>query len=1038
MLEISTLGPWSVHGQGHYDGLSTIANHDGFYTITSHCRTFCVIRSVNSKILLVRFAVSRDTMEHDTHNSSETVTRAAVPNGFPGAGADQGRIISIDDLRKEIGVNFSDVSSTPTSRDSSIGCHSVINGEHIADCEKVGYECEVKTAQESDIWTTTDLNMGLMSGEVELRLKEHGWNRLSEEQTKWMQKFFSFFKGPIQYVMFAAAVLAGGLRDWVDFGVIFALLILNATVGFFQEYQAGSVVAELKKSLALEATVLRNGKEQTVPAERIVPGDILCLFPGSIVAADARIIDNSEYFLLVDQSSITGESFAAEKRKRDDIFASSLIKMGNARALVINTGNKTCVAQTADLVSKASQGTGHFTKVLTQIGTILLGLVMFALTIIWVSGFYRATTTEALLRYTLAITIVGVPVGLPAVITTTVAVGAAYLAKKKAIVRKLTAIESLAGVEILCSDKTGTLTLNQLSLKRAVTMATYDADCDLMLTACLTLNQPLDPIDTAFSIELLSSKQYPVTSRHLSDWTVTKFQPFDPVSKLVLAHVQSNNGEKMICAKGAPSSIARLVSENPVSGHQFDYQNPSISADALDTYNCNVQKYALRGYRTIGVARKLHGKRWELLGLVPCYDPPRKDTAWTISEAKRLGLKIKMLTGDDVGIAKETSRQLGLGTRIYQANMLPYNQVSVSSDIGSSGNRTMYASPQTACSLANTLSVSEETLSLDVPTRQNNNGARKQSETIQWDSFAELIEGADGFAEVFPEHKHNIVEVLQNRGYLVAMTGDGVNDAPSLKRADTGIAVEGATNAAQVAADIVFLAPGLSAIIDALKTSRQIFHRMYAYILYRIALSLHLEIFLGLWMVILDRSLKIELVVFIAIFADIATLAIAYDDAPVLRAPAKWNLPKIWFRSVVLGVILAIGTWITLSTTLVGHSGIIEGSGNIDAVLFLQIALSENWLIFITRANGPFWSKLPSWQLLMAVGAVDIIATSFCACGWFTGEPTSVLTIMRVWLFSIGLFVLCGATHFMIDECNLFQRSYRDITRCTTTAETLT
>ena len=248
------------------------------------------------------------------------------------------------------------------------------------------------------------------------------------------------------------------------------------------------------------------------------------------------------------------------------------------------------------------------------------------------------------------------------------------------------------------------------------------------------------------------------------------------------------------------------------------------------------------------------------------------------------------------------------------------------------------------------------------------------------------------------------------------MTGDGVNDAPSLKKADTGIAVEGASDAARSAADIVFLAPGLGAIIDALKTSRQIFHRMYAYVVYRIALSLHMEIFLGLWIAILNRSLNIELVVFIAIFADIATLAIAYDNAPFSPTPVKWNLPKLWGMSVLLGIILAVGTWIALTTMYAGgdNGGIVQNFGNKDAVLFLEISLTENWLIFVTRANGPFWSSIPSWQLAGAILAVDIIATLFCIFGWFVEGHTSIVAVVRIWIFSFGIFAIMGGLYYFM------------------------
>jgi H+-transporting ATPase len=336
-----------------------------------------------------------------------------------------------------------------------------------------------------------------------------------------------------------------------------------------------------------------------------------------------------------------------------------------------------------------------------------------------------------------------------------------------------------------------------------------------------------------------------------------------------------------------------------------------------------------------------------------------------------------MLTGDAVGIARETSRQLGLGTNVYNAERL-----------GLGGGGEMPGS-----------------------------------------EVYDFVEAADGFAEVFPQHKYNVVEILQQRGYLVAMTGDGVNDAPSLKKADTGIAVEGASDAARSAADIVFLAPGLSAIIDALKTSRQIFHRMYAYVVYRIALSLHLEIFLGLWIAILNTSLNLELVVFIAIFADIATLAIAYDNAPFSKTPVKWNLPKLWGMSILLGIILAIGTWIALTTMFPYHSpgkskdpsqgvdgGIVQNFGVRDEVIFLQISLSENWLIFITRANGPFWSSIPSWQLSGAILIVDLIATFFCLFGWFIGGNTSIVAVVRIWVYSFGVFCVMGGVYYLLQD----------------------
>lgn len=800
----------------------------------------------------------------------------------------------------------------------------------------------------------TDSRVGLTESEVVARRRKFGSNQMKEDKENLVLKFLGFFIGPIQFVMEAAAVLAAGLEDWVDFGVICGLLLLNACVGFFQEYQAGSIVDELKKTLALKATVLRDGALKEIEAHEVVPGDILQVDDGSIIPADGRIVTEGA-FLQVDQSALTGESLAVDKHQGDECFSSSAVKRGEAFIVVTATGDNTFVGRAAALVSASAGGTGHFTEVLNGIGTILLILVVATLLIVWVSSFYRSNKIVRILEFTLGITIVGVPVGLPAVVTTTMAVGAAYLAKKQAIVQKLSAIESLAGVEILCSDKTGTLTKNKLSLSEPFTVQGVEPD-DLMLTACLAASRKkkgIDAIDKAF---LKALKFYPRAKSVLSKYKVLQFHPFDPVSKKVQAVVESPQGERIICVKGAPLFVLKTVEE--------DHPIPEHIDQAYK--NC-VAEFATRGFRSLGVARKRGEGAWEILGIMPCSDPPRHDTARTINEAKRLGLSIKMLTGDAVGIARETSRQLGLGTNVYNAERL---------GLGGGG---------------------------DMPGSE----------------VYDFVEAADGFAEVFPQHKYAVVEILQQRGYLVAMTGDGVNDAPSLKKADTGIAVEGSSDAARSAADIVFLAPGLGAIIDALKTSRQIFHRMYAYVVYRIALSLHMEIFLGLWIAILNNSLNLNLIVFIAIFADIATLAIAYDNAPYSQTPVKWNLPKLWGMSVLLGFVLAIGTWIALTTMFAAgnnYGGITENYGDIDEIVFLEVSLTENWLIFITRANGPFWSSIPSWQLAGAIFVVDILASLFAIFGWFRGSEhrTHITGVVRIWIYSFGIFAVMGGLYYFM------------------------
>jgi H+-transporting ATPase len=690
----------------------------------------------------------------------------------------------------------------------------------------------------------------------------------------------------------------------------------------------------------------------------------------------------SGYALLaIDQSAMTGESLAVDKYVADVIYYTTGCKRGKAYAIVTHSAKMSFVGRTASLVSGAKDQ-GHFKAIMNSIGTSLLVLVVGWILAAWIGGFFHhlklATpewSSNSLLHYALILLIVGVPVGLPVVTTTTLAVGAAYLAKEKAIVQKLTAIESLAGVDVLCSDKTGTLTANQLSIREPFVAEGVDVNWMMAVAALASSHnvKSLDPID---KVTILTLKRYPRAKEILAQgWTTEKFTPFDPVSKRITA-VCIKDGVTFTCAKGAPKAILNLT---------------SCSKEDADMYKAKTTEFARRGFRSLGVAVKEGDGDWQLLGMLPMFDPPREDTASTIAEAQVLGLSVKMLTGDAIAIAKETCKMLALGTKVYNSERLIHG--------GLSG-------------------------------------------TTQHD----LVEKADGFAEVFPEHKYQVVEMLQQRGHLTAMTGDGVNDAPSLKKSDCGIAVEGATEAAQAAADIVFLAPGLSTIVSAIKIARQIFQRMKAYIQYRIALCLHLEIYLVTSMIIINETIRVELIVFLALFADLATIAVAYDNAHFEQRPVEWQLPKIWIISVVLGILLAAGTWVMRGAIFLPNGGFIENFGSVQGMLFLEVSLTENWLIFVTR-GGNTW---PSWQLVGAILGVDIISTLFCVFGWLTGgggeqsDPatrnhllshdgrTSIVTVLTVWGFSIGVTIVIAIVYYLLssmswlDNLGRAKRSHSD------------
>ncbi|KKY39379.1 putative plasma membrane h+-atpase [Diaporthe ampelina] len=844
-------------------------------------------------------------------------------------------------------------------------------------------------------WLNTELRDGLNNMEVERRRKSTGWNELTTEKENMILKFIGFFRGPILYVMEAAAILALGLQDWIDAGVIIGILLLNAIVGWYQEKQAADVVASLKGDIAMKARVVRNGQEQEIRARELVPGDIVIIEEGTVVPADTRLICDYEQgaegfqqykdvssprqekfdeddeegtphighpIVAIDQSAITGESLAVDKYMTDVVFYTTGCKRGKAYGVVTCGAQSSFVGKTASLVQGA-QDQGHFKAIMNSIGTALLVLVVLFMLAAWIGGFYRnlnivgdAEDSTNLLHYVLILLIIGVPVGLPVVTTTTLAVGAAYLAQEKAIVQKLTAIESLAGVDILCSDKTGTLTANQLSVREPFLMEGVDVNW-MMAVAALASSHNIKALDPIDKITILTLKRYPKAKDMISEgWTTEKFMPFDPVSKRITA-ICTYQGVRYECCKGAPNAVLAISNCSPEQKILFKEK---------------ATEFARRGFRSLAVAVREADGPWQMLGMLSLFDPPRSDTAQTIADAQTLGLQVKMLTGDAIAIAKETCRMLALGTKVYNSDKLLHSDLA--------GN-----------------------------------------------SIYDLCERADGFAEVFPEHKYKVVEMLQQRGHLTAMTGDGVNDAPSLKKSDCGIAVEGATEAAQAAADIVFLAPGLSTIVSAIKISRQIFQRMKAYIQYRIALCLHLELYLVTSMIAINETVRVDLIVFLALFADLATIAVAYDNAHFERRPVEWQLPKIWIISIVLGALLAVGTWILRGTLWLPNGGVIQNYGSVQGILFLEISLTENWLIFVTRG----FETYPSFQLVAAIFGVDILATLFAALGWFTGgesstipavpeiasDPngrTDIVTIVVVWCFSIAVTIVIAIVYYVM------------------------
>jgi len=765
---------------------------------------------------------------------------------------------------------------------------------------------------------------GLTQAEAQTRLGQYGPNELTEKKTNELLKFLSYFWGPIPWMIEAAVVLSAIARHWPDFGIILLLLVANAVVGFWEEHQAGNAIAALKAKLAVKARVERDGKWVEPPARELVPGDVIRLRLGDIVPADARLLEGDP--IEVDQSALTGESLPATRKPGEAIFSGSIVRQGEIGALVYATGAKTYFGKTAELVQEAHT-VSHFQRAVLKIGNYLIILAVALVAVIVGFALYRGDPLLTTLQFALVLTVAAIPVAMPTVLSVTMAVGARLLAKKQAIVTRLSAIEELAGVDVLCSDKTGTLTQNKLTLGDPFCLDDMPADQVILNAALASRADDKDVIDLAVIGGLKSDQA-------LKGYQVIHFQPFDAVQKRTEATVKGADGKEFKVAKGAPQVILALAT------------NASQAKAAVDKA---VGDFAARGFRALGVARADGDGQWRMLGVLPLFDPPRDDAKATVATARTMGISVKMVTGDALAIARETAKKLGMGTNILDA-----------SGFGDSKHHEMAA-------------------------------------------LTASIESADGFAQVFPEHKFHIVDVLQRAGHIVGMTGDGVNDAPALKKADCGIAVSGATDAARAAAAIVLMTPGLSVIIDAIKESRKIFQRMNSYAIYRIAETLRVLLFMTLAILVFNfYPVTAVMIVMLALLNDGAILSIAYDNVHFRNQPEAWNMRVVLGVSTVLGVFgVAAAFGLFYLADRVFHLD----RAHIQTLMYLKLSVAGHLTIFLTRTRGPFWSIRPARILLIAVFGTQSVATLIAVYGLFM-TPLGWGWAAFVWGYALAWFLV--------------------------------
>jgi H+-transporting ATPase len=790
---------------------------------------------------------------------------------------------------------------------------------------------------------------GLSASEAQARLARYGRNVIEAHQPSRWRRLADYFWGPLPFMIEAAALLSLLRRDWSDFSVVAGLLFYNAAVGFWQDNKASNALDALKKGLAPKARVLRDGNWLSIDAAELVPGDVVNVSAGQIVPGDLLLIGGA--YLSVDQAALTGESLPVSKKVGDKAYSGSIAKQGDMTGVVTATGSKTFFGRTARLVAAAGS-VSHSQKAVLAISDFLifvagaLALALVAVEIyrrIVVADAWDWTTIGGIAQYVIVLLIASIPVALPAVMSVTMAIGAYALSREKAILSRLSAIEELAGVDVLCSDKTGTLTLNQLGVDRAIPFGAATAD-EIMLAATLaTQRSSEDAIDLAVLHGLEDQAA-------LAGYKETAFEPFDPVSKRTVATVTDVAGKSLRFAKGAPQAIAAVVRPDP---------------ETLAKYDGIVADLAARGYRALGVARSDDGAAWRLLGLISLSDPARPDAKATIAQAETLGLNVKMVTGDDVAIGDQIAKQLGMGDHLL-----------VASEIFKDG-------------------MSAAALPPDV---------------------ARAVERADGFGRVFPEHKYEIVKSLQQLGHIVAMTGDGVNDAPALRQADCGIAVSGATDAARSAAALILTAPGLSTIVNAIVAARRIFDRIQNYVYYRVAMTLDIMLLVVATVIFFEfQPLTALMIVVLALLDDIPIMTIAYDNVPAASKPVRWDMRRIFVFSALMGLLslaesvglLLIGfEWMSNPSLL---ATVPLDKASLQTMMFLQLAVGGHLLLFVVRTQkSVFRLPYPSAPLFLAIIATQVAAALICGFGILVPRlPWEA--VLGVWLYSLAWMMIIDA-----------------------------
>ena len=826
-----------------------------------------------------------------------------------------------------------------------------------------------------------DAKQGLSAQQVRDRIARFGYNEIQEKEEPLWHRVFRRFWGPIPWMIEAAAILSAVVQKWEDFAIITFMLLVNAGLDFFQEHRALNALKALKQRLANEVVVLRGGSFKTVRARELVPGDIVKLRIGNIVPADVQLLEGE--YLSVDQSALTGESLPVNKKTGEAAYANTIVKQGEMLAVVVNTAANTNFHTVVALVARASlEERSHFQQMVIRIGDYLIMITVALVVLIIMVALFRHEPFLDIARFALVLTVAAIPVALPAVLSVTLAVGAMNLARRQAIVSRLTAIEELAGVDVFCSDKTGTLTKNEMQVADPVALAGHD-ERELFLAAALASRlENRDPIE--LPIFHYIDEHFPDL-----DWKAYRqvaFTPFDPVRKRTEAEVEKGE-QRFVVLKGAAQVLLGMA---------------QLAEEQAQKLGKTVDEFASKGYRTLAVGRKRADGPLELLGLIPLYDPPRDDSKQVVQEMREHGIDVKMVTGDNAAIAREIGHILGFERRIMTTSQLAGSSSNELLELAQVLSAAIYRRLKPEVSKRDARRFADEVMQT-VRDMYDTSLLEREFLHTHESAIVEMIESVNVFAEVVPEDKYRIVDTLQKGGHIVAMTGDGVNDAPALKKADCGIAVSNATDAARAAADIVLTASGLDVINEAVKQARITFERMKSYAIYRIAETVRVILFMTASIVLFNfYPVTALMIILLALLNDIPILTIAYDQTKVQKRPVRWNMTELLTVATMLGsigVVASFGLFYILVEMKLP-------SGAIQSLIFLKLVVAGHATIFLTRTDDWFWKRpFPSALLLHASFWSAALATLIVVYG-FLVTPVGWVDVLWIWGYALAWVAL--------------------------------